>query len=118
MERPTSSDDGPNDRSAAARAWLARAVIHLELLLHPTLAAARVAVVAARRAAETDALAQHEADRLAQPRDLIGTQRARGPQRMDARPPEGLDGVDVPDTGDRALIEKQRLDRGASASLQ
>src|SRR5437762_4581797 len=37
---------------------------------------------------------------------------------MDPRAPERLDRVDVADAGDRALIEKQHLDRGARATPQ
>ena len=34
---------------------------------------------------------------------------------MDPRAPERLVGVDVPDAGDRALVEERRLDRRAPA---
>lgn len=41
-------------------------------------------------------------------------QRTGGTRRMNARAPECLGGVDVPQPGDDALIEKQRLDRSAA----
>ena len=40
---------------------------------------------------------------------------ARRAKRMDARPPERLVGVDVPDARERALVEQRRLDRRAAA---
>src|SRR5437773_979044 len=37
---------------------------------------------------------------------------------MEPRPPEGLDGVDVPHAGDPALVEQERLERCALAPSQ
>src|SRR5437867_2398939 len=111
VERAAAADDGAHDGAPAVRARLAGAVVHLEFALHPTLAAARVDVVTARRAAETDAFTEDEPQRFAQPRDLIGAERSRRPQRVDARAPQRLDRVDVPHSGDAALVEQQRLDR-------
>src|SRR5581483_9720254 len=113
VERAAAADHGADDGPAAARARLARAVVRVELPLHPSGVPARVTVVAARRPAEADPLAQHPADGLVQPRRLRGPQRARRTRWVDARAPEGLDRVDVPDARDGALIEQQRLDRGA-----
>src|SRR5207249_9730512 len=118
VERAAAADDGAHDGAPAARARLAGAVVHLEFTLHPTLAATRVDVVSARRAAETDALAEDEPQRLAQPRDLIGAERSGRAQRVDARAPQRFDGVDVPHSGDAALVEQQRLDGGPAAQFQ
>src|SRR5688572_15508135 len=62
---PATADDRAHDGAAAARAWLAGAVVDLELALHSSQAAACVDVVAAGGAAEADAFAEHEAQRLA-----------------------------------------------------
>ena len=42
---------------------------------------------------------------------LVGVERVRGPQRVHARAPERLVGVDVADARDRALVEQRRLHR-------
>src|SRR6266508_2317879 len=63
-------------------------------------------------------LAEHEAQRLAQPGNFVGAQRAGRPQRVDARTPQRFDVINVPHSGDATLVEQQRLDRGAAAQLQ
>src|SRR5207253_1508425 len=87
--RATPADDRATDRGPAARARLAGAVVHHELVLHPALPAAAVPVRAKGRAVEPDGFAKDPRDRLAQPGDLLGLQRSRAPERMDLRPPEG-----------------------------
>ena len=42
---------------------------------------------------------------------LVGVELAGGPQRVDARAPERLVDVDVPEAGERALVEQRGLDR-------
>src|SRR2546428_2819275 len=118
MERPPATDDGAHDRATAPRAGLARARVHLKLALHSSLVPTRVDVVASRGAAEANALAERPTDRLVQSRDLFLAQRASLAKRMDPRAPERFDGVDVPDARDRALIQKQHLDRGPRATAQ
>ena len=48
-----------------------------------------------------------------QPAQLAAVEALRRPQRMDARAPERLVDVDVPEPGERALVEERRLDRRA-----
>src|SRR5690242_2595004 len=110
MKCAAAADDGAHDRAPAARARLARTRVDLELALHPSLVAAGVDVVARRGATETNAFTQRPPDRLVEPRDLIGAQRASFPKGMDPRAPQRLDRVNVPDAGDGALVEEQHLD--------
>src|SRR5438132_672381 len=121
MESPSSADDGPQDRPTTSRTRLARASVHLELPLHPALAAPRVDVVATGRAAQPDALPKRPLDRLVEALDLVDPQRAGLAQRMDPRAPERLDRIDVPDAGelpapadagDRAAAKPRREDAG------
>jgi hypothetical protein len=44
---------------------------------------------------------------------LVGCELVRRRERVDLRAPERLVGVDVPDPGDRALVEDRGLDRRA-----
>src|SRR4029079_14269219 len=118
MEGSAATDHRSHDGAAAARAGLAGPVVDVELSLHAPAVPARVDVVAPGRAAHADPLPQHPADGLVQSRDLRRRERAGLPLWVDARAPERLDVVDVPDPGDLALIEQQRLDRGARAALQ
>src|SRR5436189_69543 len=65
-----------------------------------------------------DPFAERPADRFVQPSDLVRAQRAGLAKGVDARAPERLDRVDVPDPGDRALVEEQRLGRGARSAAK
>ena len=49
---------------------------------------------------------------------LRAHERPGGPQRMDPRAEQRLVGVDVPDAGDPALVEQERLDRRAAAAAE
>jgi hypothetical protein len=42
---------------------------------------------------------------------LVGIETVRGRQRMHARAPQRLVGIDVPHSGDGALVEQRCLDR-------
>ena len=53
------------------------------------------------------------ADALVQPAQLVAVEALRRAQRMDARAPERLVDVDVPEAGERALVEERGLDRRA-----
>src|ERR1700724_3606416 len=103
------------DRRAAAVARLVGAAVHLELVLHRPALAVWEAVVAQRRALAREARRERRADRGVQPPELGGRELARGPQRMDARAPERLVDVDVPHSGEGALVEQRGLDRRAPA---
>src|SRR6266542_1221374 len=118
VERASRADDRSADRPPAARTRLAGPVVDRELALHAALAAAAIAIRAERRAVQPDRLPQHPAQRLMQPRDLVGAERSGEPQWMDPGAPERLGGVDVPDPGDAPLIQEQRLDRRAPAPAQ
>ena len=47
--------------------------------------------------------------------ELRGRERARRPKRVDTCAPERLVGVDVPESGDSALVEQGRLDGSRAA---
>jgi hypothetical protein len=46
-----------------------------------------------------------------QPAHIFEFEPTGGYERVDARPPQSLVGIDVPETGHRQLIEKRGLDR-------
>ena len=46
-------------------------------------------------------------------RELLRLQVTRRAERVDRGPPQRLVGIDVPDTGNTALVEQDRLDRGS-----
>ena len=50
-----------------------------------------------------------------QPRQLVVVETAGAAQRMQPAPPEGFVDVDVPEPGDRPLVEEGRLERGPAA---
>src|SRR6185503_1185820 len=102
------------DRRAAPRAWLARAAVNPELVLHPPSAPLRVAVVAQGGALTGDAHLQRSSNGLAEPRDLVAVERPRRAKRMDPRPPQRLVRIDVPHSRGRSLVEESSLDRGAA----
>src|SRR6185436_4081060 len=102
------------DRGAAPRAWLARAAVNLELVLHPPSASLRVAVVAQGGALAGDAHLQRSSNGLAQPRDLVAVERPCRAKRVDPRPPQRLVRVDVPHPCGGSLVEEGRLDRSAA----
>src|SRR5687767_7687898 len=116
VERAAAADDRAPDLGSAARAGLAVPPVRLEFALHAAALSLRVDVVGERRSAEADALAEDPPQRLVQARDLVGLERPGGPQRVDPGTPEGLDRVDVPDAGDAAAVQKERLDRAARAA--
>src|SRR5207248_5346917 len=99
-----------HEQRPAAIAGLAVATVRLELPLHP---AAGVRAVAEVGALPADAEPKRLANALAQRRDLVRREVARRAQRIDARVPQRLVRVDVPEAGDRALVEDRRLDRRA-----
>src|SRR5262245_39825463 len=108
---PTARNPRLLDRRSAAVAGFAVATVDLELLLHRAAAAVGLAVVAQRRALARDARRERLLDAVANRFDLIVAELARRPERMDLRPPERLVDVDVPQTGERALVEQRRLHR-------
>src|SRR5579862_3315930 len=107
---PGASAAGPGllDRGTAALAGLAEASIRPELALHP---AAGVGAVAEVGALAPDAEPERLEDALPQRADLVGCQPAGRPQRVQPRMPQRLVRVDVPEPGDRALVEDRRFQR-------
>src|SRR6266540_1441707 len=101
------------DRRSAAPAGLALSAVDLELLLHRAGRAVGCAVVAQRRALAGDPRLERAADSAVERAELGRLQRSGRPQRLDARPPERLVRVDVPQPGHGALVEDGRLDGGA-----
>ena len=106
--RPAADDDPP-DRPAAAAARLAGPLVDLEVLLHLAVAVGR-RVVVDRRAAPDHRLGEDPPDLDPEP-PLVGrAERPGRPERMEARRPERLVGVDVADAGDERLVQQQRLE--------
>src|SRR5215204_5426727 len=109
-------DEPPHGRAAALRrAALALAVVDAERMLEIAERAVRLRVVAQRRAAGLDGLAQHRADLLRQATGALARiaggrrERARGGFRMQPGPEQRLADIDVAEPGDQALIEERRL---------
>src|SRR5437868_1984148 len=112
--RSPAADPRLLERCAAAKARLALAPVHLELRLHPPGRAIRPPVVAQRRPLSANAGLERLPDAAMQGAHLRLVELARRPARIDLRPPERLVRVDVPEPGERALVEQGRLDRRAA----
>ena len=97
--------DGP----AAARARLSLAQVDQELVLHRAALAVRVAVVVDRRALVREPRLERLDDARVQALEVGAAQPAGRLQRMDAGAEQRLVRVDVPDAGDPALVEQERL---------
>src|SRR5688500_7341958 len=103
------------DPAPASVAWLLRSPIHRQPFRVLPGLAVRADVIAEARAAVRDPLAQDLAYCAMKPSHFTCNQRVRGAQRMESRAPQRLVRVDVPDAGDEALVEEQRLElRGSS----
>src|SRR5690242_18370389 len=113
--RPAPGDPRLRDRRPAARTRFAVTAVDPELVLHRAALPVRAPVVAERRALSLDAEPQCLADAAGETSHLLLVQAARRPERVEPRVPERLVDVDVPETGDRALIEQRRLQRRAAA---
>src|SRR5262245_54494068 len=103
------------DRVAAAEAGLSVAPVDAELGLHPAGRAVGVAVVAQGRALEGDAPPEGSFDPAHEGLELLGVHVAGPAQWMEARPPERLVRVDVPDACEDALVEDDRFQRRTPA---
>lgn len=77
--------------------------------------AARPGEVAQGGAARLDRLIEDRDDRGVQARTAPPGDARRPAPRRDARPEERLAGVDIADSGDQALVEEGRLDRGRAS---
>ena len=113
--RGADPEHDPSDRPPAARAGLAGALVDLQALLHRAVAVGR-RVVVDRGAAERDGLREHVRIAVVEPADVVAAQRGRRPQRVQARPPERLVGVDVADPREEGLVREQRLEPPAPAA--
>ena len=115
----TRTSRGPRRRTsrsvAAARARLALAQVHEELVLEGARDAVgwRKSSIVAPPASMPGL--QRLAHRVAQRLALRARELARRAQRVDPRAEQRLVGVDVADAGDLALVEQERLDRRARA---
>ena len=78
------------------------------------LAAGAVDVVAERRAAIADGVAEDASDGAMEAARFVGGEGRRLTLGMESRGKQGFVGVDVADAGDDPLVEKNGLDRGAS----
>src|SRR5690606_5510647 len=94
--RPVAQDD-PLDRRPADPARLAFAAVDLEERLEAAGLARRVAVIPERRAPDPDRGLEDVADRVPEPRRLVGAERVRGAVRPDPGAEERLVRVDVAD---------------------
>src|SRR3954451_5064552 len=113
---PPLSDADLLDGRPAARARLARSAVHSEALLHLPALAVDATIVADAGAVRVDATLERGDHGGVQPPGLGRRQVAPRPQRMDARVPERLVGVDVADAGHDALVQEARLDRRRPAA--
>src|SRR3954451_13470976 len=110
---PGAAAGGPDllDRRAAARARLAGAAGDRELVLHLAAGAVRLAIVSERRALPFDAHAERGADAADEARELCLVEAPSLSARVDPCAPERLVGIDVPDAGERPLVEDRCLHR-------
>ena len=83
-----------------------------ELVLHSP---ARICAVAEIRTLAIDPAPQRRADTPSKSRDLVRGKLAGWAQRMNVRVPERLVRVDVPESGNRPLVEDRDLHRRATA---
>jgi len=91
------------------------AAVDAEAVLHATPTAVRGRVIAQARALPLDAGLQGVLDRPGQARELAFSKRPCRAKRVELRPPQRFVDVDVPEPGDRSLIEERSLDRRATA---
>ena len=111
--RRAPADDDARERSTAAVARLPPTAVGAELVLHRSVRAVRERVVTERRSLPLDALSQDIPHGAVQAAQLVRVEAARNPQRMQPALPERLVDVDVPEAGDRSLVEERRLERRA-----
>jgi hypothetical protein len=96
-------------------ARLAVAVVDAEVVLHSAGATSGVPVVAERRSLAENPHLERLPDRLSK-RDELGVREgARRAERVQARAPERLVDVDVPEARGSALVEKCGLERSSTA---
>src|SRR5262245_36668610 len=107
VRRP-SPDDDPPDRVSVARTGLVGALVDLKVLLHLAVAVGR-RVVVDRRTAPDHGLGEDPPQLRPEPPLVRRSQRPRRAERVEARRPERLVGVDVADAGHERLIEQERL---------
>ena len=119
IESRTPRLDDPPDGAAAAgpRARLAFPVIDVEAMLEGAGPPLRRGVVAQGRAAGGDGIVEDAADRSHQRLEPLDAVAAAGERRRDALGRQGgavqrLAGIDIAETGDHALVEQRRFERG------
>jgi hypothetical protein len=89
--------------------------MHEELVLKGSVGPVDVAEVIDRRPLGLDPGGERLLDPDPERVQLRRAQPPRRPQRVDRRPEQRLVGVDVSDSGDVALVEQDRLHRGAAS---
>src|SRR6266516_662258 len=99
------------DRGAAPETRLVGAAVDAELVLHPPFDSVGSSIVAQGRALAGDTEAERAPDAANQRAQLAGAEGLAGAQWMQARPPQCLVCVDVPDAGEQPLVEQERLQR-------
>ena len=112
MRRPP-GEANALDRAAATGARLARSAVDAELVLVSALQAAPADVVADRRAARFDGSRQDAPDGGQYPVGFGRRQRCPKPARVDAGRTTRLVRIDIADTGEDGLVEKEGLQRTA-----
>ncbi len=114
--RRAAADHDPPDRPPAARAGLAGPLV--DLAAAPASSRRRRAPCSrrSRSPAARRPRPGSRADRAVEARSSRGRRRARRAQRVEARAPERLVGVDVADPGDERLVEEERLEPAAPAA--
>src|SRR5262249_47288015 len=109
VPRAASGDARLLDRRAAPRAGLAATTVDLELVLHRAARTVRLSVVAQRGSLALYACFERALDSFAERLHLVGPELASRRQRVDPRAPERLVDVDVPEAGQRPLVEQGSL---------
>src|SRR5436190_14877224 len=109
------ANDQALDRPTAPQARSARALVDREPFRVLSGLAVGTHVVAEARSPVGDPLPQDLPDGPMQTRHLVPVQRVGRAQRMQAREPESLVGIDVPHSGDEGLVEEQALQPSRSS---
>src|SRR3989442_66019 len=96
----------PLDRVHVPHPGRPPATAHTEPVLHALAAPVRRRVVAQARPLPADPRLQRLLDAACQSRDVVRGEGPGGSQRVDARAPEGLVNVDVPEPRNSPLVEQ------------
>src|SRR5687767_7682588 len=100
------SDHDANDRTLAAAARFAAAPVHPAFVLVASVAAVGTYEIVDRRTADVDGAQEHAPGFAHERGALRESDASRGARRADLGAKQRFVGVDVPDSGDHALVEQ------------